>query len=157
MLLLLAACGPVADTNDPPTVDAPNKWWQQATDAVKPEKAGTVTPGHTITLPNGKKLSLPKHVQTKKEERGQIQETLWAAHMRSVVTGFRTDGKTVLVLTTLSKADINDAQELRHDLGGSVWASANRRFGLESIKIVGSGGEVLSSRFGLHGNVNQII
>jgi len=70
-----------------------------------------------------------------------------------MVRGFRTEGSTFLVLTNLAPANAKDAQELCHMAGSFIWANENRHFGLEGIKVVGAGGELLPSRFGLRGDV----
>lgn len=141
----------VADLND---------WWRKATYAPRPEKPGTVTPAHTITL-DGRLHNLPKHVQTREEYVEQVKDARWARHRRSIVTGFNVASDTVIVMTNLTPnvtygrnpIDNRDAQELCHELGGFIWANENRHWGLTNIRIVGANGELLSSRTGLSGKV----
>ena len=121
-----------------------------------PEKPGTATPAHTITI-KGKPRLLPRHVQTNAEYQEQLKDFEWQEHRRSIVTGFRVSNSTVTVLTKatrnstydLNPMDKRDAQELCHDLGAFIWASENRHWGLENIRVLGASGALLSSRTGL--------
>jgi len=153
-ILLLVFSFIAAASSDPAAIDAANRWWKQATDTVKPEKAGTVTPAHKITTSTGKVINIPRHVQTKEEEADQIDDSRWAAHERAIVKGFGTEGSTIIVLTSLAPSDTKGARELCHSVGAFIWSNDNRHFGLENIKVVGPRGEVLSSRIGLRGNVH---
>ena len=76
-------------------------------------------------------------------------------HKRALVQGFNVKGQTVTVITNLTRdpVDINDAQELCHNLGAFVWANDNRHFGLQDIRVTGANGELLSYRTGLSGKV----
>jgi hypothetical protein len=152
-LLLLSGCMAGSASSDPAAVDAANKWWKQATETAKPEKAGTVTPTHNITTNAGRVYNIPRHVQTKKEETDQLEDARWAAHERAIVRGFAIEGSTILVLTNLTPADTKDARELCHSLGGFIWAKDNRHFGLDSITVMGAHNERLSYRIGLKGDV----
>jgi hypothetical protein len=152
-LLLLSGCMAKSASSDPAAVDAANKWWKQATETAKPEKAGAVTPAHKITTNAGKVYNIPRHVQTKKEEADQVEDARWAAHKRAIVRGFATDGSTILVLTNLSPADAADAKELCHNVGAFIWARDNRHFGLDNITVLGTHNERLSYRIGLKGDV----
>ncbi len=77
--------------------------------------------------------------------------------MRGIVTGFHVSNNTVTVLTNttrnstydLNPTDKRDPQELCHELGAFIWARENRHWGLENIRVLGSSGELLSSRTGL--------
>jgi hypothetical protein len=138
-----------------------NVWWESTfSDGVQPEKPGTVTPAHSITIKGGRVLQIGKHVQTKEEYDEQQKDLLWEQHRRSIVKGFRVEQDTVIVLTNLTKKstyDLNpidkrDAQEVCHELGNFVWGKADRRWGLKNIRILGGNGELLSLRNGL-GNV----
>lgn len=151
-LLLLSGVARSASSY-PAAVDAANKWWRQATETAKPEKAGTVTPAHKITTNAGRVYNIPGHVQTREEETDQLEDVRWAAHERAIVRGFATEGSTILVLTNLTPADTKDARELCHSLGGFIWAKDNRHFGLDSIAVMGAHNEKLSYRIGLKGNV----
>jgi hypothetical protein len=151
VLLSISGCG--GDARNAAIADAAKKWLNEVTVHVEPEKAGTVTPAHTITLKNGRTLNLPRHVQTKKEEADQVEDARWAAHFRSMVRGFTAEGSTLLALTTLTPAETKEAQELCHDLGGFIWAKDNRHFGLDSITVMGAHNERLSYRIGLKGDV----
>jgi hypothetical protein len=138
-----------------------NVWWEGTfSDGVQPEKPGTVTPAHSITIKGGRVLQIGKHVQMKEEYDEQQKDLLWEQHRRSIVKGFRVEQDTVIVLTNLTKKstyDLNpidkrDAQEVCHELGNFVWGKADRRWGLKNIRILGGNGELLSLRNGL-GNV----
>lgn len=139
--------------NDAVAVEALNTWWKGFT-PVPPEKAGTVTPGHTFTS-GGRAHYVPKHVQTRKEEEDDVEDAQFMEHMMAPVRGFSVKGRTVTVLTNLTRdpAGLGAAQELCHTLGGFVWANDNRQFGLEDIRVTGANGELLSSRLGLRGKV----
>jgi hypothetical protein len=144
------------DTRNDGALEALNAWWKEAVpDPPPPTKAGTVTPAHTITLKTGRVLAIPRHVQTKQEADEQAEDARWVDHERATVQGFNVKGQTVTVITNLTRgpADIRDAQELCHNLGGFVWANENRRFGLQNIKVTGANGELLASRTGLSGKV----
>ena|ERR1035438_3996179 len=160
---MLAGCSDASDDSAQNTaaVAALNAWWKNTTsDAPVPEKPGTVTPAHTITI-KGKPHLVPRQVQSKAEYEEQLKDFEWQEHMRSIVTGFRVSDNTVTVLSNatrdstydLNPMDKRDAQELCHELGAFIWASENRHWGLENIKVLGAGGELLSSRSGLRGNV----
>jgi hypothetical protein len=146
--------------SDAPVVAALNTWWREATYAPPPVKAGSVTSAHTITI-KGRVHNVPRHVQTQKEYEDEAEDARYADRRRSLVLGFSVTGHRVTVITNLSRnstdirnpIDIRDAQEICHDLGAFVWANANRHFGLESIKVTGANGELLSSRIGLSGKV----
>ncbi len=160
---MLAGCSGASDDSAQNTaaVAALNAWWKATTsDAPVPEKPGTVTPAHTITI-KGKPHLVPRHVQTKAEYEEQLKDFEWQEHMRSIVTGFHVSNNTVTVLTNatrnstydLNPMDKRDPQELCHELGAFIWAGENRHWGLENIRVLGSSGELLSSRNGLRGNV----
>jgi hypothetical protein len=166
---ILSACS-MATTgnaaNDAAAVDALNAWWKDATYSKPPVKAGTVTPTQTITSPNGRVQTIPRHVQTRQEAEAEVEDARWAQHLRAIVRGFSVGDGTVTVLTSLTGAEAphpssdlpgavleSDAQELCHILGGFVWANDNRRFGLENILIKGADGQVLSHRIGIRGKV----
>jgi hypothetical protein len=138
-----------------------NVWWEGTfSDGVQPEKPGTVTPAHSITIKGGRVLRIGKHIQTKEEHDEQQKDLLWEQHRRSVVKGFRVEQDTVIVLTNLTEnstydgnpIDKRDAQEVCHELGNFVWGKADRRWGLKNIRVFGGNGELLSLRNGL-GNV----
>ena len=167
---ILSACS-VATTDDAPNdaaaVDALNAWWKEATYTMPPVKAGTVTPAHTITAANGRVRSIPRHVQTRQEAEDEVKDARSAEHLRAIVRGFSVRGQTVTVLTNLTGAEplhpsfdlpgealASDAQDLCHMLGGFVWSSNNRAFGLANIEIRGAHGQLLSSRSGISGKVH---
>jgi hypothetical protein len=160
-IFMLSGCStatPDNKANDTAAVDALNTWWKEWTYSPKPIKAGTVTPAHTITSTNtsgpfaGHVYAIPKHVETKKEAEDEAENAEYMEHKRGLVKGFSVKGDTVTVLTG-GNIDIQAGQEICHDLGAFVWANANRRFGLQNIKVTGASGELLSSRIGLSGKV----
>ena len=112
-----------------------------------------MTEARTITLKNGKTVHLKRHVVSAGEVAEAQEDTRFMKHKRSLVTGFSVKGKTVFVLTNLTSASREDAQELCHNLGAFVFAKTYRQFGLENITVLGSKAEILSSRMGLRGNV----
>jgi hypothetical protein len=85
----------------------------------------------------------------------------WAEHKRSILKGFSVHGDTVTVMTNLTRNstynlnnfDKRDAQDLCHELGPFLWEKKHRVWGLNNIRIVGAGGELLSYRNGLAGKV----
>lgn len=124
--------------NDAAAVDALNLWWKQAT--------------YTTPVTAGNE--------------DEAEDARWAQHLRAVVQGFRVKGQTVTVLTRLSGAEplhpsfdlpgaalASDSQDLCRMLGGFVWRSDNRHFGLENIEVKGAAGQQLSSRIGINGTV----
>jgi len=152
--------------NDAAAVEALSAWWKEATYTTPPVKGGAVTPPHTITSTNGRVHAIPRHVQTEQEAADEVEDARWAAHLRAIVRGFSVRGQTVTVLTNLTggeplhpsfdlpgEALTSDAQDLCHMLGGFVWRSDNRHFGLENIEVRGAQGELLSSRIGIDGKV----
>jgi hypothetical protein len=163
VIYMFTGCSSVSDDSvqNAAAVAAVNAWWKEATSgAPVPEKPGTVTPAHTITIKSKPRL-IPRHIQTRTEYDEQVKDLQWEEHMRSIVTGFRVSNDTVTVLTNVtgnSTYDLNpmdklDAQELCHELGAFIWARDNRHWGLENIRVLGPGGELLSSRTGLKGSV----
>jgi hypothetical protein len=138
-----------------------NAWWEGSFSpgGFQPEKPGTVTHAHTITI-MGRVRQVPKHVQTKEEYDEELKDYLWEQHRRGIVKGFRAEGNTVIVMTNLTQGstynlnpiDERDAQELCHEVGSFVWGKADRRWGLKNIRVLGANGELLSLRNGL-GNV----
>jgi hypothetical protein len=167
---ILSACSMTTTdnaANDAAAVDALNAWWKEATYMTPPVKAGTVTPPQTITSTNGRVYAIPKHVQTRQEAESEIEDARWAEHVRAIVRGFSVRGQTATVLTNLTGAEslhpsfdmpggalVSDAQDLCQMLGGFVWRSDNRPFGLENIEVRGANGELLSYRIGLSGKVH---
>jgi hypothetical protein len=167
---ILSACS-MATTdnaaNDDAAVNALNTWWKEFTYSTPPVKAGTVTPPHTIPSTNGRVHVIPRHVQTREEAENEVEDARSAEHLRAIVRGFSVRGQTVTVLTNLTGAEplhpsfdlpgealASYAQDLCHMLGGFVWRSENRSFGLENIEIRGANGELLSYRIGLSGKVH---
>jgi hypothetical protein len=137
-------------------VAALDAWWKDVTFAIKPTKAGTVTPAHTFTY-KGRTRDIPRHVQTKAEEAEEISDAKWAVEHRALVQRFTIKGNAVVVMTTLTRQPVADlqAEQLCHELGGFVWANENwSKYGLENIQIVGSDGTPLAGREGLKGNVH---
>lgn len=165
LVVLLAGCSyrPTnsAPTRNPAAEAALNAWWEGSFSpgGFQPERPGTVTPAHTITV-MGRVRQIPKHVQTKEEYAEELKDYLWEQHRRGIVKGFRAEGNTVIVITNLTQSstynlnpiDERDAQELCHELGSFVWGKADRRWGLKNIRVLGGNGELLSLRNGL-GNV----
>jgi hypothetical protein len=156
----LAGCShatPQAEPDAPndAAVNALNVWWKEFTASAPPMKAGTVTPAHTIISSKGRVYQIGKHVQTKQEAEQEAEDARFLIRKRALVQGFSVRGKTVTVMTNLTRdpVDVYDAEELCHDLGAFVWANNNRHFGLQNIKISGPHGELLSSRSGLSGKV----
>jgi hypothetical protein len=160
---MLAGCSGARDDSaqNAAAAAALNAWWEETTSQTPvPAKPGTVTPAHTITI-KGKPHLLPKHVQTRVEYEEQLKDFQWQEHMRSIVTGFRVSNNTVTASTNstrnstydLNPIDKRDAQELCHELGAFIWANENRHWGLVNIRVLGHGGELLSSRTGLRGSV----
>jgi len=140
-----------SDATSLATVNALNAWWKELTYAPPPVKAGTIIPAHTLTF-KGRVRNVPQHVETKKEYEDEVEGSRYMDHMRSLVVGFSVTGPTVTIMTNLARdlpADIKDARELCHDLGGFVWANGNRHFGLQDIRVTGAHGDLLSSRIGL--------
>lgn len=131
-------------------------WWEGTFSDAQPEKPGTVTSAHSITV-KGRVHQVPKHVQTKEEYDEELNDFLWQQHRRSIVKGFRVEQDTVIVMTNLTQSstyslnpiDERDAQELCHELGSFVWANGNHHWGLKNIRVLGVSGELLSFRNGL--------
>jgi hypothetical protein len=159
---MLAGCSDDSAQNAA-AVAALSAWWTKDTtpEVTMPDKPGTVTPAHTLTI-LGKPLLIRRHVQTKAEYDEQLKDYEWAkayaAHQRSIVTGFRVSDNTVTVLTKATRnstSDLNsddekrDAQELCHQVSGFIWSRSARHLGLKNIKVLGVGGELLSWRTGL--------
>jgi hypothetical protein len=104
---------------------------------------------------------MPRHVQTGKEYREEVEDARWQEHRRSIVKAFSVTRDTVTVTTNLTRdsvyalnpTDRRDSHELCHELGAFVWGSEYRHWGLSNIRIVGASGELLSSRTGLAGRV----
>ena len=148
--------------DDAAAVDALNTWWKESNYSPPPIQAGTVQPAHTITSKQGRVYKVPEHVQTKKEADDEARDALYMEHRRALVRSFSVKGKTVTVLTNLTRDSANildpqppstsDAQTLCQDLGGFVWANPYRHFGLEDIEITGVQGELLSFRNGRAGS-----
>ena len=155
---ILSACSTAAtynSANDTAAVDALNTWWKEFTYSPPPVKAGAASPAQTVTSSNGRVYTIPRHVQTKQEAEEQAEDARFMGHKRALVQGFNVKGQTVTVITNLTRdpVDINDAQELCHNLGAFVWANDNRHFGLQDIRVTGADGELLSYRTGLSGKV----
>ena len=129
-LLLVSCCVLAGSLGNAAAIDALNKWWKQTSEVPAAPKAGTMTPAQTFTAKSGKDYALPRHVQT-------------------TVTGFKTEGNIVVVLTNLTPAQTKEAQDLCHDVSGFVWTSENRHFGLDDIKVLGARSDLLAFRVGL--------
>jgi hypothetical protein len=157
---VLVGCSGTTEAENSEAVAALNAWWQKTTSAQVPEKPGTVTQAHTMTV-LGKPLFIPRHVQTKAEYVEQLKDFQWTTHIRSIVKGFRVSTNTVIVLTTLasnsshelSPSDKQDARDICVQVGGFIWSGKNRHWSLENIRVLGGNGELLSSRTGLRGKI----
>jgi hypothetical protein len=142
LLLVAIACISTDNSpNNPAAEAALHVWWKQLTTTAEPTKAGTVIPGHTFTY-KGRTRSTPRHVQTKADEAEETADAQWAQRQRAVVQGFSVKGKTVTVLTSLTRPSVpnGQAEELCHELGGFVLAGSSRRFGVEIVELGGSAG-----------------
>jgi len=132
-------------------MNALNKWWKEINYAATPVKAGTVIPAETITSKTGRVIKVPRHVQTKEDAEEQSADFQFVTRNLATVRGFSVHGETVTVETNLSDGVDGDyrAREICRSLGGFVWANENRHYELQDIKVVGTRGEILSSRIGL--------
>ncbi len=161
-LIVLAGCSqPPVDPNQNDLVakDALDKWWKSYTFVPPPQKPGTVTPAHIITMKTGRVIKVRQHVQTKAEFDEQTTDARYMESKQALIRGFSVKDKTVRALTSLSSGSVSisdhdgvstsDAQSLCQDLGNFVFGKPTDQFGLENIEIDGAQGEVLSSRKGI--------
>lgn len=144
-----------ADDSAAATVNALNTWWQEFTYSPPVVKPGTITPAHTIISTKGRVYKVPKHIQTKQEAKDETENDRYMDRKRNLVRGFSVTGHTVTVRTNLARNtnDLRDAQELCRNLGAFAWGIPYRHFALENINVIGSDGELLSSRAGFLGTV----
>jgi hypothetical protein len=84
LALILIGCSLANQTIHNAAAEADlNVWWKGTFSRVQPEKPGTVTPAHSITIKGGHVLQIGKHVQTKEEYDEQLKDLLWEQHRRS--------------------------------------------------------------------------